>query len=346
MEATKRVQGLVYYKTDRGLIVGNRAFVYGNVRSDLHGGCLVNDKKLDGTHSKYWYFLPDETEIVSYKEKVADAHVLKGYTLKDPEMFVEGKIPLQLSVDDVKQYYDDDEDQTMWEHHNNIRPLYEPVYEKVVGGYQEVEFEAECKGVVEGDLERPIETTFRVKHDGAFGSGEVKPVKLENMVHYGELDRILTPEFAIHNKPCALTSKQTYDIIRTFVKDHIDPKEAIITSDYDFCFTVKKKVAVKPWVRTTEQKTRNGRSYRTPKYKNQTIDHKQVEVFEMTHGEKGYQNYTVIKGFTANNLKELVDVIKVYLEELVGYINNPVSECEHCRGTGHMVVGDFDKNKR
>jgi hypothetical protein len=60
------------------------------------------------------------------------------------------------------------------------------------------------------------------------------------------LERMLTPEFALHERPCSITSKQTYDIVRYYVKENIDPKQAEVTSDYDFCFTVKKKVAIKP----------------------------------------------------------------------------------------------------
>lgn len=341
-----RVTKLIYYKTNKGLIVANSAMNYGSVRSNLHGNCLINDKPLQSTHSTVWYFIEGDTDILSYKEKVSDKNVLSHYALKDADMEIEGKIPLSLKPEDVEQYWCEDLDRNVWTHYSSIQSLYEPVYTKIIGGHEPVEFEAECKGEVQGDITKPIETTFRVITEGAWGAKDVKPLQIDKIVHYGELDQILTPEFAIHTKPCGLTSKQTYDIIRTYVKDHIDPKQAAITSDYDFCFTVKKKVAVKPWVKSSELKKANGKSYRTPKFKSQSVDHKQVELFEMTHEAKGYQGYTPIKGFVGENLEDLVDTVKTYLQSLIDYINCPVSECEHCKGTGHKVDGSFEMNKR
>lgn len=346
MSTPTRIVKLTYYKTNKGLLVANAAMNYGTVRSTLRTNALINNKPLLPTFSDVWYLVEDETEITSYKEKDSDANVLSYYALKDAEMEIEGKIPFRLHPDDIGEYYDEDQEEKLWKNYSSIQSLYEPKYSRVIGGYEEIEFEAECKGEVQGDISKPVETTFSVIHEGAWGAKTVKPVQIDKIVHYGELDKILTPEFALHTKPCALTTKQTYDIIRTFVKDNIDPKQAIITSDYDFCFTVKKKVALKPWVKNTEVKKANGKSYRSPKFKTQTVDHKQVELFEMCHEAKGYQSYTPIKGFTGSSLEGLVDTVKNYLQDLIEYINMPVAECQHCGGTGHVITKNFDMNKR
>lgn len=343
---TQRVQKLIYYVTNKGLLVANAAMNYGTVRSNLNTSALINDKTLLATFSTAWYLVESEKEITSYKEKKSDTTILSHYVLKDADMEIEGKIPLSLLPEDVQQCYDEDLERDVWTNYSSLKSLYEPVFNKVLGGYEEVQFEAECKGVVEGDISKPIETTFRMQKELAWGNKEVKPIQLEKIVHYGELDKILTPEFAIHTKPCALTSKQTYDIVRTYIKDHIDPKQACITSDYDFCFTVKKKVVLKPWVKNTEIEKANGKSYRTPKFKTQTVDHKQVDLFEMTSDQDKYKGYTIIQGFVGNNLEDLVDVMKNYLQDLINYINMPVAECQHCNGTGHVVSKDFDMNKR
>lgn len=345
MSTPTRIVKLTYYKTNKGLLVANAAMNYGTVRSTLQTTALVNDKPLTPTFSNVWYLIEDETEITSYKERESDVNVLSYYALKDAEMEVEGKIPLRLSADDVGEYWDSEQEEKLWKNYSSIRSLYEPKYTRVIGGYEEVEFESDCKGVVEGDITQPITTTFKVKKQDTWKDVN-QVVQIDKIAHYGELDQILTPEFAIHTKPCALTSQQTYDIIRTFVKDNIDPKHAIITSDYDFCFTVKKKVALKPWVKSTEVKKANGRSYRSPKFKTQTIDHKQVEIFEMTHEAEGYQGYTPIKGFSGTSLGDLVDTVKNYLQDLIDYINMPVAECQHCSGTGHVITKNFDINKR
>ena len=344
--AQKRTVGLIYYKTNKGLLVANAAMNYGTVRSNLQASSLINDKPLAHTHTNTWYFIEGESEILSYKERESDRNVVSHYELQDPDMQIEGKIPLILKPEEVEEYWDSDDEEYYWKNYDSLKSLYKAVYVKVVGEYKDVPFTAECKGEVQGDITKPVETTFRLVTEGAWGKKDVKEFEIGNIVHYGELDKILTPEFALHTKPCALTSKQTYDIIRTYVKDHIDPKQAIITSDYDFCFTVKKKVALKSWVKSVEVKKANGRSYRSPKFKTQTIDHKQVEIFEMTHEAKGYQDYTIIKGFNGNSLEDLVSTIKNYLQDLINYINMPVRECEHCNGTGHIVKKDFNMNFR
>lgn len=344
--AQKRTVGLIYYKTNKGLLVANAAMNYGTVRSNLQASALINDKPLKPTHSTVWYFIEGETEILSYKEKESDTTKLSRYFLKDSEMEIEGKIPYTLEPGDVDAYWDDHIEEFVWKNFASIQPLYVPEYDKILGGYKDVEFSAECKGEVEGDISKPVDTAFRLIRDASFYKKETVPVEIGKICHYGELDQILTPEFAIHNKPCALTSKQTYDIIRTYIKDHIDPKQAIITSDYDFCFTVKKKVALKPWVKSVEIKKNNGRSYATPKFKTQTVDHKQVELFEMTHDLQNYKGYTPIKGFAGENLELLVDRMKSYLQDLIDYINMPVAECQHCNGTGHVIDKGFSMNKR
>lgn len=341
----QRIVKLSYYKTNKGLLVANQCMNYGTTRSTLNTNALINDKHLLATFSNVWYLIEGETEINSYKEKGSDRIVLSHYILKDADMEIEGKIPFKLKPEDVGEYWDEEDERNCWKSYSSIQSLYEPVCIKVIGNYQDVDFEAECKGEVVGDISKPVETIFKIKKQDVWKDVS-QVIQLDKIVHYGELDQILTPEFAIHNKPCTLTSQQTYDIIRTYIKDHIDPKQAIITSDYDFCFTVKKKVALKPWVKNTELKKTNGKSYRSPKFKTQTVDHKQVEIFEMTHEAKGYQSYTPIKGFAGANLEDLVDTIKNYLQELIGYINQPVAECQHCIGTGHIIGEKFDMNKR
>lgn len=336
---------LDYYVTNKGVIVANRHFNYGSVRSSLNRTSKINGKPLGNTHSPYWYFIDGEEGVVSYQIKAPDKRILVKYVLKDEGMFVEGKIPKEFKPDEVKEYYCEDQECMDWEFHSNLRPLYTPVYENVEGKWEECEFEARCLGVVEGDITTPITTEFKVARSSGWDN-KVESVDISKIVHYSELDTILTPEFAIHNKPCSISSKHTYDIVRTFLKDNIDPKQAQITSDYDFCFTVKKKVGVKPWVHRTEEKKTNGRSYARPRIKTQTVDHKLVEIFEMTNTESNYKGYTPIEGFSGKSLEDLVENIKSFLQELLDVINRPVSECKVCNGTGHIIDNGFQMNKR
>lgn len=65
----------------------------------------------------------------------------------------------------------------------------------------------------------------------------------------------------------------------------------------------------------------------------------------MTNKSDNYKGYTPIDGFEAESLQELHNNIKEYLEELIGMINEPLSECEHCNGYGHVLTS-FNKNRR
>ena len=57
---------------------------------------------------------------------------------------------------------------------------------------------------------------------------------------YSIEDEISTDPALLQEKPCLLSSEESYAIIRAHVKANIDHKVAAITSDYDFCFTVEK----------------------------------------------------------------------------------------------------------
>jgi hypothetical protein len=80
-----------------------------------------------------------------------------------------------------------------------------------------------------------------------------------------------------------------------------------------------------------------GKSYARPKIHERTVEYKLVEIFEMTHDERGYQGYTPISGFKGDSLVDLVENVKLFLDELMFHINSPVKECEHCGGTGHIL---------
>ncbi|MFA5234012.1 MAG: hypothetical protein WC390_06380 [Sulfurimonas sp.] len=149
------------------------------------------------------------------------------------------------------------------------------------------------------------------------------------------IDKIIFPEPILPSKPCSLSSKETYGIIREYIKNNINPKAAEITSDYDFCFTVKKKVKLaKPYTHKWENKKDNGKSYRPPRINQKFVENRNVEVFEMTHAESKYQGYTVIEGFRGDNQDDLKKNIDTYLEELINYINVPLMECSCCNGVG------------
>jgi translation elongation factor EF-1alpha len=108
---------------------------------------------------------------------------------------------------------------------------------------------------------------------------------------------------------------------------------------------VKKLVYIKPYIERKEIKKSNGRSYASPKFTTRSIETKEVEIFEMCPSKK-YNNYTPIDGFKGDNITDLVENMKLFLEELMRVINQPVQECQHCGGLGCTYTKVTHMNER
>ncbi|MCC0670567.1 hypothetical protein [Clostridioides sp. ES-W-0016-02] len=150
------------------------------------------------------------------------------------------------------------------------------------------------------------------------------------------LDKIIFPELMLSSMPCKFTSKQMFDITRQYIKENIDLSKAKITSDYDFCFTVKKIVPLL----TPEKITYQNVFARTKKERNKIHygikEYKEVEIFSMTHNQRNYDGYTAIDAMYANNENELKEKVDTWLKGAIEIINKPLELCPHCNGTGYM----------
>ncbi len=219
-------------------------------------------------------------------------------------------------------------------------------HDKEPDTWEQVEFEIDIRNdVIISDLNEPAKMTVRVRQAG-FLDTKTSEVDLASIINYTELEKALTPEALLHERPCFLTSEQTYKIVRAYIEDNINGAISRITSDYDFCFTVKKKVAIKPWIKQREIMTARGRSYRPPKFVTSKVESREIEIFEMTHANAKYAKYTVIEGFRGDNYRSLAENIKTYLDELMEFINQPVVECQTCQGCGHIFPDKFPLNER
>lgn len=324
---------LIYFTSPEGLYVANSEYGYSG-RSSLPLS-RINEKPIKPTFAETWGFIEGEQEINKIERKVSARTVCVGFTLKDKSL-ASAKIPSYLSLS--RSGYNSSADYP-WDDspYKDYSSLYEFVYEKTPETYEEVEFEVENKGNIEIKYrDKPADMKLTVYKTGWTHEG-TKEIDLSKVARWSELEMMLTPEFALHERPCSLTSKQTYDIVRYYVKENIDPKVAEVTSDHDFCFTVSKKISIKPYIHKREIKKANGKSYAKPKFVNREIVRKLVEIFKMGHGEKPWQNYTAIEGFKGESLEDLVENVKLFLDELMFHINDPVKECEHCGGTGHVL---------
>lgn len=337
------------YKTNLGLFVKLNTGYNISDKVKINGKLAGCYQKIDVPKPSYgsttWTFLEGVDEIASYEVLKAGANIQTGFVLKISSI-ANDEIPLELSMEQVEPYYDDDAEEYYWKHFNEYRALYKPVHIKTEDVWVAEEFEVKILRSLQIDsFEAPAKMEVKQAVESNYGKNETRTVDLASIVTYEDIERLLTPEFLLHERPCTLSSSQMYSIVRRHIKDNIDSKYATITSDYDFCFTVKRKVAIKPFVNKTEIKTQRGRSYSQPKFKTNSVTHKEVEIFGMTAREKPYNSYTPISSYSANSLKEMQEFILSYLETLMDEINKPVQECSHCGGTGHLLTGKINTNE-
>lgn len=296
---------------------------------------LINGQELEKAEIGKWFFLRGATSIDKFEEKQPKASITKGYKLRDPD-FESDKIPAYLTHEQVAERYSGGE--IYWENYDNIRSLYVEDIQEQPEAIIPSPFKLDCLGDirVEGLLSEPRNMTYKVYRDGTWThKGDIE-LDLRYIATWDEIDKLLVPDFALKDRPCKLTSKQTYDIIRHYVNTHINPAHAVVSSDYDFCFNVRKKIAIQPYVRRTEITKSNGKSYARPRFNTQKVEHITKDVFDMTHSEAKYKGYPVIKGFEGTTLEDLAENIKLFLDELMEVINQPVEQCPSCKGVGHI----------
>ena len=157
----------------------------------------------------------------------------------------------------------------------------------------------------------------------------------EEDVFYSLLDRIMYPSILLSQRPCCLSSEQTYKIVRRFIQDNIDSRWASITSDHDFCFTVKRRLRLPAPKEYTVNV--NAFSKRKPRCQRRTETEHEETCFEMTYSPKNYDRYTPIKGFTAKTQPELNEKINEYCQALIRDINAPLKDCPQCSGSGVVL---------
>ena len=307
----------------------NYTFYNGNAGVGGLDNYIVNGiagKSLERTHSQSW------VKIINIPTKlqqiVPQPNINGRYELIDKNL-VSDRIPLLLTLNDIK--LDDGIDTpTGWnKKYEHLYSLYKFISDPQPPKIEDEDFKVEI-----------ILKLDNIKEYGGF-SYPVQRTKWENEgfvmvtdkdVRHHEVDIILFPDIILPARKSELTSEQTYKIIRKHIQDNINAKYAHITSDYDFCFTVKKKIPLsKP---RPHQKNISKYGARKPKYVTTHVNDREIQIFEMTHAVAAYNNYTVIDGFKGNNIEELKENIDNYLTDLMTMINTPLVDCPTCCGKG------------
>lgn len=320
-----------YYKTNCGTFFKSDDISSHSVRYYIINGI---EGELLPKYNSFYLVKENELEV---KIKKSAARKWNGWKLKNPAL--ESSIfPLVLEQGKIVGDLDEDNEKSYLGDFGDYHPLYEQIYEDQPATVEPVEVTLVCLGELHiENLTKPEETKVKLVQ-GNFG-GKEQLVDLSSIVTYEALTQMLVPDFMLHNHPCSLSSKQVYEIIRSYVKDTIKPSTAKITSDYDFCFSVSKIYATaKPINASKEVKKANGRSYSTPRFTTLKINTNAAQIFEMTHSGSGgkHSGYTAIEGWMADNLEDMKQQVKVYLESLMQVINAESKECSCCNGTGFV----------
>ena len=306
---------LIAIKTKKGFYVSegkseDKKFSYTSLDSYIFDG-----KSPEKTFMPQWIFLkktPKHIEILKQQPNINTRYELINKNLSSD------KIPLVIEFAELE----------LDEIFSGLQSLYELKSESQPPKLTDVEFSFTV--IMELDEIKDWNGFSFPAETRSLGIGTKTYNITEKDVEYQLLDKILFPNIVLAARPCRLSSKQSYDIVRNFVKTHINPRYAVVTSDYDFCFTVEKRIER---FEPLEYLVEIGFGKRKHKEKKYNIA-RTVKVFEMTYSPENYKGYTPIEGFVGENWNDLSKKVISFCENLVNTLNEPVKDCPHCKGTG------------
>lgn len=326
---------------------------------DTGNGCFIFAKKgygydsplkylyFDGeqpkeSYKKDWFYIPNRPAKIQRKSH--QERINARWELVFPEM--KGKllevIPSDYSGDDYDLYFDEDGC-------FRLSKFYKHKYDLTPEEFEDVEIEWEVIMNVD-DFEQPPQICF--EGIGCGWGNSLYKITNNDVSRYA-LDEMLVPPVLIHNRPCYFTSKQVYDITRKYVKEHIDLRVAEITSDYDFCFEVKKLIPLHSPEQITYQNLFAKTKKERQKLHTLIVEYRSnTTVLKMTSEEEKYKGYTPIPKMCANSEKELQAKMQEWLDYVISEINKPLIECPHCKGLGIVepntdkIVFDFEGEQK
>lgn len=276
----------------------DKVFISDNVENKSYHSSQLSYLFFDGekpqsTFRSDWYWIPKMP--IKIERKKADTYENIRWELKEgyPESELTPKVIYDSPDDDDSSFYE-------------VRGLYSEKFDVVPGNLEPIEVEISV--ISEQDNFEIVKEAFPVSHT--------------------ILDQLTFNPVLLSTRPSKLSSDEFYKIVREYIKRNINPKYAEITSDYDFCFTVKKIVKLhEPKAYKVDIGTK-----RRPNYQTRYNQSKSIEIFQMA--PKAYQGYTVIESMIGENYKDLEKKVNDYLKELIDKINEPVVECPNCKGHG------------
>jgi hypothetical protein len=282
------------------------------------GNIYFDGEKPETTFYKNWFKIKQYPSIIQQLQKVPSIN--HRYELKDQNLVSEN-LPLIIKEEDFNKYSED------------IFVLYEHCADKQDPILVDVECTINTIMEIE-NFELPLTINYNAIRKWNWNDKEFKITNID--INHQLFDKIIFPEVMLHTRPCSISSQLLYCLVRQYIKENINLKVAKITSDYDFCFTVKKIIPlIEPQTISYQNIFANSKKERNKiQYKIKTF--KEIDIFEMTHDQSKYQNYTVIKPIFADNEVQLKDKIDEFLQNLIDIINKPLTMCPHCKGNGYI----------
>jgi hypothetical protein len=317
-------------KTKEGYYLSANLINYGDSKLSTF---LFNGKLPEPTFDNKWIFVEATSEPMLIEREVSQPAINHRYELIDKSMSTD-KIKEVFPRDVVSEYGEGRYGRQWKKEYAHLESLYELKSDE----------QPKIKELVDYALDVVLEIDEIKKHKGFsyqvqktnWEHGETNSLTEKNIRHQ-IIDRILFPSIVLTSKPCKLDSMQTYKIVRQYIKDNINPKYAEITSDYNFCFTVKKRLEFfEPEKYSVDV---NNSIFSSGKRKPKIVERYRKArltdtIFEMTHAGDKYKGYTIIQGFEGKDQTDLKQKIDFYLENLIEFINKPLVDCPACKGLG------------
>jgi hypothetical protein len=313
---SNEVLNILCVKTDRGCYISDARDTHYKKNLKV---LFFNDKHPVDTYYNDWYFIDEYPTTI--QQEVTGELINKRYVLKDDSL-ISDKMPKVIPYEEEDNYNSD-----------VIESLYSYEYDRADPYKEDLDCDIQVICEVE-NFNFPPKFEYDAIHHWNY-SEQVYTIKNADVQHQ-MLDKMIFPPVLLHERPCKLTSKQMYDITRQYILEHIDNAVAKITSNYAFCFEVKKLIPlIEPETITYQnifartKRERNKIHTTIKKYEEKTI-------FEMTHEQEKYRGYSVIPEMYADSEAELKEKVDTWLEGLIEIINKPLCQCPHCQGSGYI----------
>jgi hypothetical protein len=284
-------------------------------------GYLFDGKRPETTFDKAWVYL--ETIPTKCQKIIPENRVTIGYKLK-PEFGETEATPREVLVEFMTG---DSPGSGYW-------ALYDAIEETTPEHYEDTEFAITVLASVENfDMLRGF--AYTVRH-GQYPNTNPKYIINADYAQHQIIDKIVFPSILLPTRPCKLSSYESYQIIRNHIKDNIDGKYAEITSDFDFCLTVSKRITLTEPLSYVQDVSMTKKPKLVTRYQHR----RQVKVYEIAPVRNGevYKGYPACPEFEGANYRELEVNIKSYCDEIIAEINKPLVDCPCCAGAGVVTA--------